>query len=343
MTVDSRYKNNHYKDIITLIHQQLSDKNAAFSCGIIGVTIRYFMVHERAKIKLTNNGGSAITDGGAISINLPNDITATAYENISGIGSMWDHGLLLSYPQIKSKLDINHGLHKIDSGRMSICQNLHDNMLFNLGLLYDYPEKYRHFSIAISTKDKKLIKAIDQQIQHGDNIIDRDLLDYALTTNSYIIIANNFIRIEAKTPFNQNTPHGYIIMKMLRGQVKSVNNIIKPRSHAATMPVPNGHSLIMALRPHSPWIDTNGQFSNFKPQAYEKFQLIFNKFAPEYLHQEKNRIINAVMANISPDDYAAAPTRYARLQTRATLRQLNQLKPKPDNIKKWLIKLDKSL
>ncbi len=340
MTVDNRYNNDHYKDIIALIHQQLSDNNAAFSCGIIGVTIRYFMVNERAKIKLTNNGGNAITDGGTISINLPNDITATAYENISGIGSIWDHGLLLSYPQGKAKLDINHGLHKIDVTKISIFSDLHDNILYNLGLLYNFPKQSRNFITAISTKDKKLIKAINQQIQHGDNIIDSDLLNYALTTNSHIIIANKFIRIEAKTPFNQNTPHGYIIMKMLRPYEKTTNDMIKPRSHAATLPVPNGHSLIMALRPHSPWIDANGQFTDFKPQAYEKFQPIFNQFAPEYLRQEKTRLINAITTNLSPDGYKPASTRYARLQTRATLRQLNQLIPKTANIKKWLIKLD---
>jgi len=321
-----------YEDVIALIHGQLASNNAAFSIGVMGAIGEYFKADSEPQIKFHKNGGTAQTWGGGISINLPRDVTVTAYESVSGAGHRWTQGVLFSYPKEQAALVppayfSKTVLREIGPDKNALGRENVGSPLFDLGVGVD------HFSFGIRIENKNL-EAMSRDVVGIDLFSNApNVLKSVMEIEPNRVVQSKFGRIEATNPFmNLDGPHTHIVPSMFAAGV----------THAATLPVPDGHVLCLTLHPQAPWVLADGRPCDFNRDAYDDFQIIFDKFGPYDLRNEKRRLLQAIQDDMLPADYIAAASKPARLQARAVLRQLQQIAPQSKNLKDWFVTLDRT-
>lgn len=131
------------------------------------------------------------------------------------------------------------------------------------------------------------------------------------------VFACHFARAEVYQPVpapggvSPAGPHTHVLPKLMREE----------RTHAATIPIPEGWTPCAHLYPAHPMRDAMGQTQPFDAEAHGRFQQLLMQFGDPALWRLKQRVLDALEQGAAPGMGAASLTRHERATARIAIRQ----------------------
>jgi hypothetical protein len=125
-------------------------------------------------------------------------------------------------------------------------------------------------------------------------------------------------------------PHTHLLPKLLRSG----------RTHAATVPIPDGWTPCLHLYPAHPQKDGFGLGKPLNRAEYKAFQEALSLFGELELLELKKRVFDGVAVGADPESLVAPQSRFARGVIRVALRQFNALNGPSPTLAQWRQKYD---
>ena len=311
---------------MALLDQYLKDPASGWSIGILGAIGEFgYDQDEPVTIELDGVGKSVVTPRGAITVHLTADVHCLAYETIGSDGRGWMHGLLFCLPEGAASLPTHRVLTKIGPDHDSVVSDRRTDPLFDLGLGSPY------LQFCVRSNDRELLSVMRRY--EGTSVFDpaNPAWNAIREASPHRVIVSRLGRIEVyqaipaadghhKSPTG---PHTHVLPELLATR----------RTHAETIPIPDGWVPGLALYPPHPLHDQQGHPHPFDRNAHQVFQELLARYgAADYLAQ-KARITRAVLAGHSPD--AVSPIAH-NLTCRIALRQAPHLHDHLPGLEAWM-------
>ena len=247
----------------SLVKRHLHSTESSWSNGISGA-IAEFMYDDNEAVRFgeSASGLHAVTDRGAIAVNLTEELTCFAYEDLSHCTGSWTQTVALALPETRSRIPANHVITALGADTGAIRDVDRDKQLFDLGLGSDLAR------FCVRTRDSNLVKELN--LICGTTLPDQGqaILGLLQQSSPERIVISAPGRIEVYTPIPQKGghtetgPHTHLLPALLG------------RDYAL---VPNGYSAAMHLYPPHPLHDKYGVEKPFDPVQYHAFQEILKK------------------------------------------------------------------
>lgn len=302
-----------------LVHRHLADPRAGWSVGAPGAIAEF--VREPGEA-CTGTGGTRATDRGAIALAPPPDVTAVAYRTPAGPDLAWNHAVAFCVPAGRTG-PARGVLTELGPDRDAVRPQDRDGVLFDLGLGLPAVEA------CVRTADPSLLVVL--RAAAGRPVFGSAVAGELVAASPHRVFRGPAGRVEVFAPIpppdgrSPDGPHTHLLPHLFgRG-----------RTHAATVPIPEGLVPVAHLHPAHPLYGPLGRPHPFDHDADAAFAALLDECgAPELVALERD-VVAAVRGGDGPDAVTAPPTPQARATVAVTLRRLAQTEPGLPALSRW--------
>jgi hypothetical protein len=288
----------HVMDAATLVREALADADSGWSIGAPGAIAEFVRTpDELADV----TAASAVTARGGVRVTLPPDVTAVAYETPVGPGDHWNHAVAFCVPADGHG---HEGLTELGTDDDALRPDDRDAVLFDLGL------GLAGIDACVRTADPELLAVLRDHtgcplFTPGSPLVARLV---AATPHRVFRTACGRIEVYAAIPppegRSPDGPHTHLLPAALQHR----------RTHAATVPVPDGLVPVAHLYPPHPLRETTGEPIPFDPARQAAFDRLLAAFGDARQQAVAEAVRAAVQAGRGPDaapEVTRAPERAA--------------------------------
>ena len=270
--------------IIDLVKGYLRSPESSWSNGISGAIAEFmYDAGETIRFGETDNSLHAVTDRGAITVRLPEELTCFAYEEISHCTRSWTQTIALALPDAYSRISVNQVITALGADREAVRPRDRRKQLFDLGLGSDQAR------FCVRSGDPGLVKELNSLCGQAlaDNM--HTIAGFLQSASPQRVVISALGRIEVCTPIPQQGgateagPHTHLLPYLL-GKNKAVT--------------PPGYSAVMHVYPPHPTHDKYGAEKPFDRARYDAFQDVLEKVGIE--DYRKAKISAAEMSGADP-------------------------------------------
>ncbi|MYH70395.1 MAG: hypothetical protein F4147_10005 [Gammaproteobacteria bacterium] len=253
--------------ILDLVRRYLHSTESSWSNGISGA-IAEFMYDAGESVSFGESATAlhAVTDRGAIAVNLAQQPACFAYEDITHCTGSWTQALSLALPESLSRIPANHAITALGADTGAVRSSDRDKQLFDLGLGSELAR------FCVRTGDPDLARELNSLCGKTVHARGQAILALLQQSSPQRIVVSALGRIEVYTPIPQkgghteSGPHTHLLPGLL-GKDKAV--------------LPPGYSAVMHVYPPHPLHDKYGMEKPFDPVQYHAFQDILKKVGIE--------------------------------------------------------------
>jgi hypothetical protein len=305
--------------LIDILRRYVRDSEATWSCGSFGA-VAEFARDPGEDAAISDEGLAIVTARGGMRLTPVADIRPIAYELPGRHPDTWQHGLALCLPADRCRLAGRERLTELGPDEDALRQDDRGGILFDLGL------PTGHAEICVRTADPRAIEllrgGLDRSLLSPDGL---PLLREIAGLNPHRVFRCRFGRIEIYQPIpgpkdkTPAGPHTHVLPRLLA----------LGRSHAATVPIPDGWVPCMTLFPPNPISNGHGGTRPFDRGQYEAFRHLWLRYGLHELVALKEEIFAGLPAgpSASPRDLPPHLDRAGRALVRVALRQWQQIRP----------------
>lgn len=294
------------------LRSALNDPAHGWSLGAFGAIAEFIRMPGEA-VTLDADRLSAATARGAIRLNDLAGTRAIAYETPGRQPGHWNHALVLCLPAEAAAMSGRAVLTELGPDRQAVRPEDREAILFDLGL--DLPQTDACIRTADPAALARLRAGLGRSILEPGN----DLMAAMPGLSPHRVFIGALGRIEVFQPIpapggaSPAGPHTHVLPKLLG----------HGRSHAATVPVPDGLLPIVHLHPANPWRDAEGLPKAFSAADHERFQPLLQAFGDPAALALKAAVWQRLAAGEAP--LAEPDSRPLRAALRVALRQWQAL------------------
>ena len=249
--------------VIGLIKRYLHSTECSWSNGISGA-IAEFMYDAGENVSFGESATElhAVTERGAIAVNLAAELTCFAYEDLAHCTRSWTQTVALVLPETHSRIPANHVITALGADTGAIRPQDRDKQLFDLGLGSDLAR------FCVRTGDSNLERELNSCCGKALSDQQHALAEALQHSSPQRIVVSALGRIEVYTPIPQQAgtteagPHTHLLPGLL-GKDKAV--------------LPSGRPAVMHIYPPHPLHDKYGMEKPFDPVQYHAFQDVLKK------------------------------------------------------------------
>jgi hypothetical protein len=293
----------------------LHDAHTSWNIGTFGAIAEFHRdPDEPVAIEESETGITALTVRGGIRMLRHPETRLVPYEGLSTLPSAWTHGVMVSLPSATAAMAVRRIFTEVgrDAGALKAADRAAS--LFDLGL------GVPHLDACVRTADPALVRVLRAGL--GRPLFDpaNPVLAAIKEASPDRVFVSRLGRVEVYQPIGSRQrnipapdgPHTHVLPDLLEHR----------RTHAATVPVPEGWLPALAFFPANPARDDKGALRPFDRAAFEDFEDLLARFGDPATVQTKRRVRDAVRAGRGPQGFAAPSSRAARASLRVALRQM---------------------
>ncbi|MGE3538093.1 MAG: hypothetical protein AB7N91_11750 [Candidatus Tectimicrobiota bacterium] len=315
-----------------ILRHYLADPTASWGLGTFGAIAEFHRTADEPVQLETGAVLQAVTPRGAIQIRSTQDVHAFAYESPGAGLESWNQALALCLPAAQTVMHRRTVITECGPDDEALRPQDRTAVLFDLG--FDTEQ----VDVCVRTADPQALAACRASLGLAPLAPDNPLMPVMPRLSPHRVFLCRFARVEVYQPIPgpggkpPEGPHTHVLPALLRHQ----------RSHAATVPIPEGWVPCLHLYPASPMHDALGQPRPFDQGAYEAFQGLLARFGDPHMVQLKETVRRAVRAGSGPEHCPVPESRTARATVRVALRQLAQTDGESPVLAVWRQAFDRS-
>ncbi len=289
-----------------LLNAYLRDPASAWVCGGFGALAEFTYDPGEEVSLLTGETVGAVSARGAFRLDLTHDLKPVAYETLSKTSKGWGQGLVLCLPAAEARMGVRTVVTELGPDREALRPEDRDAILFDLGI--GKPQS----DICVRTSDPAALEALraacgrpffaaPSSDPHGP------LPPRMPALSPHRVFRSKAARIEVYQPIpppdgkTPEGPHTHVREKLVAHR----------RSHAATVPVPEGYVPVLWLFPAHP-LETG----TFDRARHEAFQELIRLYGEATTHAGKRAVENGLSEMDLPSRAARYAFRIAQKQKR---------------------------
>lgn len=316
-----------------LLARHVVDAGTSWSVGTFGAIAEFHRdPDEPASVSIEDDRFAVSTARGAVSLHVVPHLRAIAYETPGGHGRTWSHAVALCLP---SPLALGHRrqcLTELGLDDEAIRTEDRVATLFDVGLGCTQAD------LCVRSESVDVLAALRAGV--GRSILDAGstLMTDMPRLSPHRVFMTTFARVEVYQPVppphgtTPAGPHTHVLPTVVR----------EHRTHAATVPIPEGWVPCTYLYPAHPAVDDEGRAHPFDAAAHAAFQALLGQFGDVSLRVTKNAVLEALDRGDATPMEPSTLTRHARATVRVTLRQWAMTHPPSDALRCWVDVFDAS-
>ncbi|MBM3222735.1 MAG: hypothetical protein FJZ47_02880 [Candidatus Tectomicrobia bacterium] len=315
-----------------ILQRYLEDPTASWGLGTFGAIAEFHRTAEEPAHIETGKILRAVTARGALCLVPSPEMRAFAYE-LPGAGlESWNQALALCLPAEHAAMHRRAVITECGLDEAALRPEDRHAVLFDLGFGTEQVD------VCVRTAEPQALEALRASLGRSPLAPDTRLMPLMPRLSPHRVFLCRFARVEVyqRIPGPNDRPpegpHTHVLPNLLRHQ----------RTHAATIPIPDGWIPCLHLYPASPMHDALGQPRPFDRAAYADFQTLLETFGDPELRQLKALVAQSVQAGRSPEDCLLPETRAGRATVRVAIRQLAQLDGDSPVLASWRQAFDRS-
>lgn len=316
-----------------LLARHVVDVGTSWSVGTFGAIAEFRRdADEPAIVTIDDDRFSVSTARGGVSLRVVPHLRAFAYETPGGHGGAWGHAVALCLPLPLALGHRRQCLTELGGDMEAIRTEDRAATLFDVGL------GCAQADLCVRSESIDVLSALRAGV--GRSILDSSstLMTDMPRLSPHRVFMSTFARVEVYQPvppphgITPSGPHTHVLPTVVR----------EKRTHAATVPIPQGWVPCAYLYPAHPAVDDEGRAQPFDAVAHTAFQALLDRFGDGALRATKTAVLDALdRGDTTPMD-SATLTRHARATVRITLRQWAMTHPPTDALRRWVDVFDAS-
>jgi hypothetical protein len=302
------------EQLAAFVAAELANVHTSWNVGAFGAIAEFHHQILPAIETIAHASLATVTTGGAIRIRLDADARPLAYEILSARAGLWLHGAAICVPESRARMAARTTVTELGVDTDAIRPSDRSSILFDLGLGLPTVD------FCVRSSDAQLVQHL--RLHQGRLLLDNPRLVALLKEASpHRVAQSRLARIEVFQPIGQDGgsspegPHTHLLPELLRVR----------RTHASTLPIPEGWLPCVSLYPANPVQDDHGRVRPFDPVAFRRFEGWLAQFGEPAYVAAKRALFNDVRAGRLPHDVPRATTRLTRNARRIAVRQLAHL------------------
>ena len=311
-----------HSEVRLLVERYLGDPDAGWSMGTIGAIAEFVRAADE---RLRHGDGTVVTARGGIRLTLPGDVRAVAYETPAGPHNHWNHAVALCVPSADARRAGRTVVTELGPDSYSLRVEDRSDVLFDLGLATPTVD------VCVRTTDPALLAEL--RAAEGSSLFTPGsaLATTVVTTSPHRVLQTACGRIEVYAAIpapdgrSSDGPHTHLLPHLLRTE----------RTHAATVPIPDGYVPTAHCYPPHPITDRAGRPIPFDQARHEAFQRLLERFGDPRQSRVKAATVDAVAAGPPGDRAPALSGPVERAAFAVALRQLAHIQPDRQNPRAW--------
>ena len=314
--------------IIKFLNSQADRATCVWTVATFGAIAEYHITPEAPVTVLRQDNALTLTsDQGGMRVTYHPRMRLVAYEGLSKVPTLWSQGVSLCLPKDQAKMTGNAVITERGPDTHAIRSDGQGMRMFDLGI------GAPHMDACVRTENTDLIDLFHKF--RGTPLFDdgcHELVAALVERSPTRVFSSALARIEVHTPIptsDSETPHGahtHVLPDLLA----------HGRTHAATIPIPDGWLPGLNLFPPNPARSTDGNAKDFDLPTHDAFQAIMADFADPDVIAMKDRVRTAVLEGRGPETVDNPASRPLRTALRVALRQIRFTDGTSDNLDAWL-------
>ena len=290
-----------------LVTRRLCDPATSWAIGTFGAIAEFHLAVDEP-VALSEH--TAITPRGGIGLRLPESVRVVAWERPTA-GVAWTQGVALCLSSLEGAMSGRTVVTELGTDGDALRPEDREAVLFDLGI------GAPHCDVCVRVDDRAMLRAL--RAAEGRPIAETGLIAELAAMSPTRVFISRLGRLEVRTPIphpdgtTPDGPHTHVLPDLLKHK----------RTHAATVPLPEGMVPSAEMFLPSAIHDAHGQRAPFDAARHETFQALLAAHGDPGCVRAKAQTMAAVRAAESPRDEASY-TRAQRLSRRVALRQLLQ-------------------
>ncbi len=308
--------------LIPILSSHLADSTSAWSIGTQGAVAEFFRDEGERLDPADLEQLRAVTERGAIAIDLPGPVKAIAFEGLSRHRERWTHGVLFCLPRREAARAGRAVITELGPDHASLRPEYREHPRFDLGL------GIAHIEVCVRSADPQLLAVLRAHV--GSPLLGPDdrALAALLAHSPHRVFVSALGRIEVYQPIARavtpDGPHTHLLPDRLNAPPSAEDNM-----------APAGHAIGLALYPAHPVLDQRGDPKPFDPTAHEQFQRLLEAWGAPAFAAEKRRALAALASGVDPPHYSPGDNGVALTALRVAIRQFASQHPSCDMVCTW--------
>ena len=299
-------------DLAALVATHLEDPRSTWSVGSFGA-IAEFQRDRDEPVDLVRGPilFSAATGRGALRLALVPGLRAFAYETVASAAGGWHHAIAFCLPVEAAQMHGRAHLIELGGDDDAIREVDRAASLFDVGLAC------RPVDVCVRSGAPGVLAALRESAGRGVLDAGNPLMGRMPALSPHRVFISRAARIEVYQPVpppdgrSPAGPHTHVLPRLLGAG----------RSHAATVPIPEGWLACAHLYPAHPMHDALDAAYPFDAAAHRAFQSLLARYGNPALWALKSQVMAALAEDRAPSLVAAELTRQQRATVRVALRQ----------------------
>lgn len=292
-----------------LVDEHLDDPGSGWSMGTVGAIAEFVRDPDEPAER---RDGTVVTGRGGIRIELPDGLRAIAYETPAGPHGHWNHAVALCLPTADARRAARAVITELGPDIDALRPRDRTAILFDLGL--GTPT----LDACVRTTDPDLIVSLRAAAGRPLFGPGSTIAAVLVAAAPHRVFTTACGRVEVYTTIpppqgrSPDGPHTHLLPHLMRAG----------RTHAATVPIPDGTVPVAHLHPPHPTVDRAGRPHAFDTRRHRAFQELLDRFGDPGQLRVKAETATAVRTGTAA---APAPGPVERAAVAVALRQLLHL------------------
>lgn len=318
-------------DIEAILAEQLADPGTGWSLGTFGA-LGEFTRDPEEPCDLSPAELRVVTARGGLALAPPEGLRLFAYELPSRDGRSWSQAVALCLPEAAAAMTRRAVLSELGPDRAALRPGDRDLPLFDMGL------GCLQVDVCLRSAEPATLAALREGLGRPVLAPGHPLPPRLPALSPPRVFLGPLGRLEVYQPIPEpggrspEGPHSHVLPALLR----------HGRTHAATLPLPEGWIPCASFFPANPLRDALGRPRPFDREAHARFQALLRRFGDPVLLAVKDALAAALEAGQAPEDFPPPATRAERAVLRVALRQHACLEPRPERLAPWRAAFDRA-
>ena len=316
------------------LRAHLNDRASSWSIGGYGAIAEFhWLPDDNPEDDSGDDSGGlqVVTEAGALSLRLREDVVPHAYQGLSRHPDRWLQGIALCLPWRRARRGARAVLTELGPDRHAIRGRDRDAVLFDLGLALP------HVDACVRSDSPELLQAL--RAGCGRSLLEpgNAVMPAIIEASPHRVFSSQLGRVEVyqrigragqPTPLG---PHTHVLPRLLAAQ----------RASAEDNDAPAYHRACAYLYPKHPLTDNLGNRTAYDRDAHGQFTALMERWGDASFLAERQRTIRAVRAGVDAHRYQAPTNAKGRYALRIAIRELAQQMGDTDIIEAWRRRFDR--
>jgi len=315
-----------------LLRAYMDDRATSWSIGAYGAIAEFhWLPSDHAEDHCDDL--QVITDAGALSLELRDDVVPHPYMGVSRHPDRWLQAIALCLPWRRARRDARAVLTELGADRNAVRGRDRDAVLFDMGL------GLPHVDACVRSDSPALLRALragcGRSLLEPGNTVMAALKD----ASPHRVFLSQLGRVEVfqrigragQHPPTPLGPHTHVLPRLLRAQ----------RANAEDNDAPAYYRACAYLYPKHPLMDNLGKRIAYDRDAHAQFTSLLERWGDTRFLAERQRTMGAIRAGEDPCHYRAPGDAKGRYALRIAIRELAQQQGDSDIIRAWRARFDR--